>query len=162
MKSIFNFRAYLLPALFLFFISIGLASLIDVINKFNIENNEKQIIMSLLIICVFTLLILHEIRTKIIVLLITKNKIEVKSWLTKKIIFDFKEIDGFQTRIVKGKLEKFEYLYLFKNNKKILTLSQTYHKNYFDLKSKINEECKNLGVTKFGTIKEIIEVLTLK
>lgn len=161
MKSIFNFRVYLIPTLIFLFFIFGLISLFDTfINK--VENKEKQIILSILFICVFAAIFLHEIKTKIVILSIKKNKIEKKTWLTKNISYDFKDINGFQTRTVKGKFESYEYLYLLKDTKRIITLSQTYHKNYFELKSKISKDFKNLGISNFGLFDEIKEILTLK
>lgn len=161
MKSIFNFRVFLIPTLIFLSFALGLVSLIDVLIKNKIENNEKQIILSILFIYVFTIIFIHEIKTKIIIISIEENKILKKTWGTKDIFYDFKDINGFQTRTVKGKLESFEYLYLIKDNKRVLTISQTYHKNYFELKNKISKDFNNLGVSKFGLFDEIIEILTL-
>ncbi len=77
-------------------------------------------------------------------------------------MFRFQDFDGFQIRHLKGKYEDYEYLYLVKNNKKIIILSQTYHDNYYEMKSIINENLKNLGLSDYNIFLEIKDILLFR
>ena len=49
-----------------------------------------------------------------------------------------------------------------KDNKPIITLSQTYIKNYDELKNLISNKSKNLGKSNYGFLNEILDVIRLK
>ena len=161
MKSRFNFRVYLIPFLICFFLGFGIIVLAEGLLKNNFEENRSQIIQGLLFIVAFGLIILHQIKTKLVTIILKENSIEITDWFKKESTFKFSEITGFENRIEKGKFESFEYLYIVKNGKRIATISQTYHENYVELKSIVMQNLKNLGISKFGLISEIKEIVTL-
>ena len=161
LKSTFNFRVYLLPFLMVVFLTVSIMATIDQLIKLNIEYNLQKILTSAIFSFFLVFLILHEFRNKIINVIVSNEHIEKSTYLAPNKIYGFKEFDGFQTRVVKGKFENYEYLYLIKNNKKVITLSQTYHKNYHELKAIISNNSKNLGLSDYGLFDEIKEILTL-
>lgn len=161
MKSKFNFRVYLIPFLIIVFFGLGIIVLVDALLKNDFENNKNQILQGILCIIAFGLIFLHEVKTKLTSITFTTNNIETTDWFKKKNIIKFNEINGFEIKTVKGKYENYEYLYILKNDKRVATISQTYHKNYSDLKSIVVENFKNLGVSKFGFLNEITEIITL-
>lgn len=161
MKSKFNFRVYLIPILIIFSFGLGIIGLIDALLKNDFENNKNQILLGVLFIIAFGLIFLHEVKTKLTTIIFTNNNIETTDWFKKRNIIKFNEINGFETRIVRGKYENYEYLYILKNGQRIATISQTYHENYLDLKRLVLENFKNLGGSKFGLLNEVKEIITL-
>jgi len=161
MKSKFNFRVYLIPFLICFFLGFGIVSLTDGLLKNSFEEYKSQILQGVIFIVVFGLILLHQIKTKLVTIIIKEDSIEITDWFKKINVFKLSEIKGFETRIEKGKLESYEYLYLIKNGKRIATISQTYHENYVELKNNLKQKFKNLGVSQFGLISEIKEIITL-
>ncbi|MEN9908804.1 MAG: hypothetical protein RLZZ540_1953 [Bacteroidota bacterium] len=157
-KSIFNFRVYLIPILIFLSFGFGVFSFIVQLIKIDF----KEIWLSLIFIIVFGLIFLHEFSNKIINLKITNSNIEKRTYLGFNKTFNFKDFDGFQIRTEKGKFESYEYLYLLKDNKPIITLSQTYIKNYDELKILISNKSKNLGKSNYGFLNEILDVIRLK
>ena len=161
MKSRFNYRVYLIPFLICFFLGFGIIVLTEGLLKNNFEENKSQILQGVLFIIAFGLILFHQIKTKLVSIILAENNIEITDWFRKVNKFKFSEITGFESRIEKGKFESFEYLYLIKNGKRIATISQTYHENYPELKNIIKQKFKNLGISKFGLISEIKEIITL-
>jgi hypothetical protein len=89
---------------------------------------------------------------------INNNQIEKKNYLGFRQKYDFRDFNGFQTSIISSKSGRFEYLYFIKDNKKIIKISEAYHKNYFDLKEKISVDLKDLGEIQFSYIDEFKEI----
>lgn len=105
-------------------------------------------------------LILGELRTKIILVTLNNNQIAIKNYSGLNRNYTFKDFDGYHTSILTSKGENFEYLYLVKNGKKIIKISQAYHKNYGELKNEISKLSNNLGSIKFSYFDEIKEIFT--
>ena len=72
--------------------------------------------------------------------------------------YDFKYFDGFKTSIITSKGQQFEYLYLMKEENKIIKISETYHKNYEELKHEISKHAKDLGFENFSYLDELKEI----
>lgn len=158
-KSKFNFRAYLIPGLTIIFLVFGIVALINQFVNINFQEIVvKEISLPIFFIVVFGLILLHEFKNKIINVKIRSSYIEKRTYLGIDEIFRFEDLNGFATRTVKGKFESYEYLHLIKNNKPVIIISQTYHENYFELKNKIINKCKNLGSTNYGILDEIMEI----
>jgi hypothetical protein len=107
-------------------------------------------------------LLLGEIRTKLTVVTIEKNNIKACRWfgtgVSRTYLFD--ELDGFRVSFLPSEYNEFEYLYLLKENKKVIKLSSFYHRNYDELKRTIAVKTKNLGEEKFSLLKEVKEVFS--
>lgn len=161
MKSQFNFRVYIIPFLIIIFFGLGTTALIDALLKNDFENNKKQILLATLFIIAFGLIFLHQVKIKLSTIAFTNNTIETIDWFNKKTIFKFSEINGFEIRTEKSNIRTYEYLYIIKKDKRVVTISETYHENYSDLKSVVVQHFKNLGVSKFGLTHEIKEIITL-
>ena len=158
LKSKFKYRALLIPILI---IALTSASLYIIIENWPIEINElRWIHIYMAVLFVFTLvwLVFGELRTKIIEVLIDNYHIENRNYLGLRIKYNFKDFDGFQTSILTSKGESFEYLYLIKDNRKIIKISEAYHKNYDELKNIIKLNLKDLGEIKFSYIDELKEI----
>jgi len=112
----------------------------------------------------FTLiwLILGELRTKIIKVILEDGKITVTNFLglgTKK-VFNLDELDGFSISFLPSQGGTYEYLYLILNNKKVVKISEFYHKNYSEFKQVIILKTRDLGNERFSYIKELREIFT--
>lgn len=161
MKSEFNFRVYLLPFLMVFFCGFFLIILVDGIFKNGFEKHTEQILYGFFGTLILGLITFYQFKTRLLSVQFSNNKLETIDFFKKHNIKSFKEINGFETRIVKGKFEDFEYLHLLSNNKNVVVISQTYHKNYSELKSFVEDNFKYLGISNYGLLHEIKTILTL-
>lgn len=112
----------------------------------------------------FTILWLFfgEIRTKAITVKIDGNKVTSKRFFgffiprTRR----FEDFDGYKTSILTSRGGRYEYLYLIKNDKKVVKVSEFYHRNYHDLKSITHKNLKYKGFEKYNHLTEIKETFT--
>jgi hypothetical protein len=163
MKSKFRFRAYLV-----FLAGVLLATWVvwfSVLLAKNIQMGPSWTSIPLLIVWIYTLtwLFWGECRTKMIKITIDGGIISVRRFagLSKKSEFFISEFDGFKTsnQPYKG-LGDSELLYLMKGGRKIIKISEYYHKNYYGLKAVIQSQAKNLGYENYSFIKELKEIFS--
>lgn len=107
-------------------------------------------------------LVWGEMRTKILKIIIENDRIVVTSFqgLGNSKVFYFSEIEGYSTIVLPSEYEDFEYLYIIKNGRKVIKISDFYHANYQDLKNEISKRCKNLGAQKFSILKEFKDIFS--
>ena len=105
-------------------------------------------------------LVFGELRTKIIKAAIDNTQITVSGFfgLGARKYYLLAQFDGFETALLPSRYDTYEYLYLMKNGKKIVKLSQFYHSNYAELKSDLTNKIKNLGRKKMNLLQEIKEI----
>ncbi len=105
-------------------------------------------------------LVFGELRTKIVKVEIKGDQISVANYLGigSKKVFSFSQFEGLQTAILPSKYNTYEYLYLIKDNKKAIKLSQFYHRNYAELKSALTDKVRNLGQQPYSLIQDIKEI----
>lgn len=101
-----------------------------------------------------------EMRKKAIVLKIEKDRFTINRFfgLSLPRTMTCNEIDGFKTSILSSKGGDYEYLYLIKNNHKVVKISEFYHRNYWDLKKQIAFQTKSLGFEKYNHLRELKEI----
>ncbi|WP_276378611.1 hypothetical protein [Flavobacterium sp. H4147] len=145
MKSKFKLRTLLIPFLIVMFTFISIFILIKSLPIKIEELRWIDIYMALLVVFTWIWLVFGEFRTKVIEVSLNNTEIEKKNYLGLKQKYKYKDFDGYQTSILTSKGQSFEYLYLIKNNQKIVKISEYYHKNYYDLKNEISIDLKNLG-----------------
>ena len=75
-----------------------------------------------------------------------------------KKVYKFSQFDGLETALLPSKYDTYEYLYLIKNGKKVVKLSQFYHRNYADLKCSLSGKVRNLGQKGFSFLQEAKEI----
>ena len=109
----------------------------------------------------FIYLLFGELRTKMIIVEIGKNEIIIKRFfgLVSK-TFRISELNGWKYSHLSSRGGTYEYLYLIKDQKKVIKISQFYHKNYFRLKNEIQAKFKYLGYEKFSYIDELKEIFS--
>ena len=109
----------------------------------------------------FFFLVFGELRTKFIKVELNKDKIKVQRFLgLKNENYTLLEIEGWKYSLLSSQGGTYEYLYLYKNNKKIIKISEFYHSNYKQLKQEIQDQYKYLGFEKFSFIDELKEIFT--
>jgi len=158
MKSKFKLRTILIPFLIL---ALTFTSIFILITNLPIKITQLRwidIYMSFLFLFIWIWLLFGEFRTKVIEVSLYKTEIEKKNFLGLKRKYTYRDFDGYQTSILTSKGQSFEYLYLIKNNQKIVKISEAYHKNYYDLKNEISIHLKGLGELKFSYIDELKEI----
>ncbi|RZL43977.1 MAG: hypothetical protein EOP00_21955 [Pedobacter sp.] len=158
LKSKFKFRALLIPILILAITSV---SIFIIVENWPLKIDELrwiEIYMTFVFLLTWIWLVFGELRTKIIKVIIDNNNIEKKNFLGFNYKYSFKDFSGYNTSILTAKGESFEYLYLIKDDQKLIKLSEAYHKKYSDLKNKIEANFKNLGEIKFNYIDEFKEI----
>lgn len=72
--------------------------------------------------------------------------------------YKFSEIEGWKYSHLTSRGGTYEYLYLYQDNKKIIKISEFYHKNYLQLKNKVQENFKSLGYEQFSLLDEFKEI----
>lgn len=77
-KSIFNYRAILIPLIIFMFFAIGLFALVDVLMKPISKNILDELYIPLFMCIVFALGLLHEFKNKVIKIQIINAQIEKK------------------------------------------------------------------------------------
>jgi hypothetical protein len=163
-ESKFRLRAFLPPSVLVIFITAFI-----IIIYFDVPILEPNtpvffnIIFSTIFIYIILMLLFGELKSKAIKVFIEKGTISKKGFLgygpTTK--FELNNISGYKTSILNSKGGSYEYLYLIEKNKKIIKLSEFYHRNYKELKIKlINNGVKNLGVEQWNFIRETIEIFS--
>ncbi|HNE46663.1 MAG TPA: hypothetical protein PLM27_10870 [Chitinophagales bacterium] len=105
-------------------------------------------------------IVFGELRTKVIRVELKDDAVMVSSYfgLGKKRMYNLTQFEGFETAILPSNYDKYEYLYLMTNGKKVVKLSQFYHKNYNELKTVIEGTVTNLGEKSFSMIEEFKEI----
>ncbi len=105
-------------------------------------------------------LIFGEFRTKIIKVKIEGDRISWSGYcgLGKTRERLFKEFNGFRTSILPSKYNEYEYLYLMEGERKLIKISEFYHKNYAELKQYISKKSVFLGEEQFSLIREFKEI----
>lgn len=162
MKSKFTIKSYLVLIL-----TLGFLCLIFIIiptffkNPYYEDKLFPKIFVPGLTVFTFFYLIFGELRTKYINVELNKNEIIVKRFFGLKTeIYRVSEIDGWKYSLLPSRGGTYEYLYLYKNNKKQIKISEFYHRNYKQLKKEIQTQYKSLGYEKFSYIDELKEIFT--
>jgi hypothetical protein len=157
-KSKFKLRTLIIPVLIIALTTISIYILIKNLPIKIEQIRWIDIYMTVLFCFTWIWLVFGELRTQIIQITIESNQIEKKNYLGFKQKYNFKDFNGFKTSIISSKSGRFEYLYFKKDDKKIIKISEAYHKNYFDLKKEISSHLKDLGEIEFSYIDEFKEI----
>lgn len=157
MKSIFTIKSYFLLLLIALFFAVIILMVLSAL-----ENHYEIFFYSPLLVFVILWLVFGELRTKMIKITLNDNLIIINKFagFYKDEIIYYSEIDGYKLSILRSDSGSYEYLYLMKNNKKAVKISEFYHKNYFELKGYINDKIKYIGKEEFSYIDEFKEIFS--
>ena len=91
---------------------------------------------------------------------INGNNISVSNYFGfgKKKTYNLSEMEGFTRSVLQSRGGNYQYTYLIKNNRRIIRVSEFYHKNYQSLLSCIYKRCKFLGDKQVSLIREAKEI----
>lgn len=157
MKSRFKIISYFFPIFFLFLIGVLINLIINIKSAFT-SIYGGLFVISLLFFSF--ILVFFEFRNKIIEVEFTKNQFKINRFfgLANTKIIDDKIIDGFYNSIVETKYGSYNYIYLMSNHKKIVKISDQYHKNFTELLIEIKKRYKDLGYINSGFVSEIKDI----
>jgi len=159
MKSKFTLKTYIvILLLFAVIFAIIKAILTFFLNPYYDDKIFPKIFVPSILILLF---LIGELRRKIVIIKIENNQFEIKKFFGLKVeTYKFSEIKGWKHSLQKTKGRTYEYLYLYRNDKKIIKISNFYHKNYSNLKNEIKNKIKCLGYEPFSLIDELKEIFT--
>ena len=108
----------------------------------------------------WTWLVFGELRTKAISVTLDNGSITTTNFfgLGVKRQFGFKDFDGFKTCLLPSNAGTYEYLYLVKRNRKVVKLSEFYHRNYDEFKYVFQQKLKFFGREPFNIVTEVSEI----
>ena len=92
-------------------------------------------------------LLYGEFRTRAISVSIEGDAIIVTNYLGLGLrkAYNLAEFDGFNTVMLPSRRNEYEYLFLMKKGKRLITISEFYHSNYAELKLSIQQKVRNCG-----------------
>lgn len=160
MKSKFTIKAFLpliLSFAFLYLIIITVPGFYT--SEYYADKLFPKIFIPTLMIFTFIMLVFGELRTKFITIELQKNEIRVKRFFgIINEVYNLSELEGWKYSHLTSKGGTYEYLYIYKNGKKIIKISEFYHKNYFKIKNQIQADLKYIGYENFSLLDELKEI----
>ena len=161
MKSKFKGWAWFLAGYAFLFTCILIACILWDIFLNNILPVYFNIIVTFFVAFTWVWIVLGELRNKVILVDIGYDNFVVKRYLglgTAKTYY-FGDMQGYKISFLYSASASYEYMYLIKDDKKIIKLSQFYHKNYDELKQAIiDAHVKDLGIEDYSTMREVKEI----
>lgn len=110
-----------------------------------------------------SIIMLGEVRTKCVKVTLYAEYLERAAFfgLGLKSKYYYLELEGYSLSDLYSKGRMYEYLYIVKDGKKIVKISEFYHANYFDLKNMIiRKDIRNLGKIRWSVFTEIKDTFT--
>ena len=148
-KSQFSFRIF-------FYVSMGIITFVSPIylfinrvEAFGENYNLKFLFVSSLMLFICFWIVLGTFR-RIVRLQISDKEIRLKNIFLSERKFTFSDFDGYQTTIETSKSGNYEVMYLMKNEKSVIHISEFHLSNYKELKSNIDKKINNLGLIPFS------------
>lgn len=127
-----------------------------------LSDGDLYLVLAGALVCLFLLywIIWGELRTKALKITLENDVLTVKNFFGwgKSKQYLFSEFDGYRLSDLPGEYKDHEFLYIIKNKRKIIKLSDFYHKNYTALKKEISRKCRYLGEEKFSFTREMKEI----
>jgi len=161
MKTKFKIKGFLPLLLSILLTTITVFYAIDLFTN-SIDQDKIFVRLILLIFLLFTLtwLVLGEVKNKFIIVEFSDDKISVAKMggLLPTKEFNPTEVEGWKHSILASKGGDDEYLYLYLDGKKIIKISEFYHKNYSEIKKYVKSRYKNLGFEEFSYLDELKEM----
>lgn len=160
--STFRFVAFL--PLFLVVMVLGFTVVIAGIAATEEEFDAVLIYVGLccFMLAVLALLLFGEMRTKAITVELEANSLAVRGYYgvggKRRILYA--DCSGFTTSDLPTESgQTYEYLYVMQNGKKVVKVSEFYHKNYDELKREIAKKMKYLGDKPFSMSDELMDTI---
>lgn len=108
------------------------------------------------------MLIWIELRKVMTRVTIDDNYIKVRYWggLGKGCYFEYKLLDGFKTSTLPSRYDDYEYMYIIKNGKTVMVLSEFYHKNYKELYGALKDKIPYITHERFKLMRYLKHMLS--
>ena len=159
MQSRFRFYAYM-PAFLVVFITGFLVLTIYLVSDSPTVSFPALLAIFSIWIFILVWVAYGELRTKAIRVDIGEYEIIVSRYLglgSNKVYY-FSSFDGYETAILSSRYSSYEFLYLVANGKRVIKLSEYYHKNYTEMKKVLSEKLPDLGHKPFNFFQELKEI----
>lgn len=105
------------------------------------------------------MMIFGELRRRTIKVTIDSETITVRRYLGwgREELHFLSTFEGYHTTHLQSRYGSYEYLYLMQQGKKVIKLSEFYHKNYNELKEAISKKVKFRGIVQYSWSREMKE-----
>lgn len=99
------------------------------------------------VLLLITGLIVYELRNKVTLITVEEDMVKSTKFvgLGRQSSIRMSEINGYTTCSAPGEWDSSEVLFLVSGNKNVVRLSESYHKNYHELRNYFTKRFKNLG-----------------
>lgn len=161
MKTRFKFKGFLPVILMTLLVGIIINFSHEILtNSFYQKKLLVTLITLTFFIMTFLWLTLGEVKNKFIVVNFVENKVSVRKFggLFPEVEFDSTQIEGWKYSILTSRGGNYEYLYLYKDGKKVAKISEFYHQNYLEIKQYVKSKYKDLGFEQFSYLTELREI----
>lgn len=148
-KSRFSLKTFIFITLTIFSFFLPIYLFINRIEAFGKNYNLKFLFVSSLMLFSSFWLILGTIK-RVLSIKINDQEIIIRKLLFIEIKIRLDSFDGFETTIETSKSGRYEVIYLMKNKKSLVHISEFHLANYRELKSSIEKKVKNLGDAPFS------------
>ena len=149
MKSKFSYRAYFFVGLIIPTLILPIYLFFNRKEAFGENYNIKFLFVGSLMLITCFWLFVGTLR-RVISLDLSNREITVKNILQSEKKIRLGDLDGFETTIETSKSGNYEVLFLVKNNKTLVHISEFHLSNYKEIKSEIETKLKNLGFVPFS------------
>ncbi|UUC44725.1 hypothetical protein [Flavobacterium cerinum] len=150
MKSKLTYQAYIQVGLIIPTLILPVYLFIKRGEAFGENYNIKFLFVGslMLITCLFLFVVILR---RVISVNLSDNEIVVKNILQSELKIKFKDLDGFETTFETSKGGKsYEILYLIKDNKVLVHISEFHFSNYKEIKNKVRSKLKDCGFVPFS------------
>ncbi len=159
-----TFRLVAFLPLFLVVMVLGFTAWIASIAATETEFDAVLIYVGLcgFMLAVLAWILLAEVRSKAITVALEANSLTVRGYygLGSKRSILYADCSGFTTSDLPTESgQTYEYLYVMQNGKKVVKVSEFYHKNYDELKREIAKKMKYLGDKPFSMSEELMDTI---
>lgn len=142
----------LIPLGLLLFITSFLAYILtEIINTPDLPSILPYLVVGPFFIIIWLWLVFGELRKKTTKVILTEDLITFFDFagITTGTTLPYSYFDSIKTSILSTRLGNYEYLYLIKEGKKIVCLSQFYHLNYSELKECLIQKAMEISNPNF-------------
>jgi hypothetical protein len=148
------------PILMFLFVAVLLGYIIGSLFDGSVPPSIGIFAFMIVFVLIWIWIIFGELRTKVIRVELKDAEVVVSGYLGvgRKSRYALAQFDGYETAILPSNYDKYEYLYLIEHGKKVVKLSQFYHRNYSELKQVIAEKVNYLGEKDFSYFEEFKEI----
>jgi hypothetical protein len=147
--SRFSIKAYLFVVIPFVTLTLPIYLFFNRLEAFGNHHNSKFLFVASLmwIACFYSIL---DLIKRIVIIKVSHQEIKTQNIFSSKKQIDLKDLDGYQISSEISRAGSYEVLYLMKDKKCIIHISEFHLSNYNELKSFIQQNVNNLGYSSFN------------